>query len=65
VLVPGAGHHPAAHPVLHPLRHCDRADVVRLVADLQRVDGVWKISGVTVLEDADPASAGSASGSSG
>jgi hypothetical protein len=42
-----------------------QADVVRLVADLQRVDGVWKISGVTVLEGADPASAGSASGSSG
>jgi hypothetical protein len=42
-----------------------QADVVRLVADLQRVGGVWKISGVTVLEGADPASAGSASGSAG
>ena len=42
-----------------------QADVVRLIADLQRVDGVWKISGVTVLEGANPASAGSASGSSG
>ncbi len=42
-----------------------QADVVRLVADLQQVGGVWKISGVTVLEGATPASAGSASGSSG
>ena len=29
-----------------------QADVVRLTADLQRVDGVWKISDVTVLEGA-------------
>ncbi len=42
-----------------------QADVVRLVADLQQVGGVWKISNVTVLEGATPASAGSASGSSG
>lgn len=42
-----------------------QADVVRLIADLQQVGGVWKISDVTVLEGADPASAGSASGSSG
>ena len=40
-----------------------QADVVRLVADLQQVDGVWKISDVTVLEGATPASTGSASGS--
>ncbi len=32
-----------------------QADVVRLVADLQRVGGVWKISNVTVLEGASPA----------
>ena len=42
-----------------------QADVVRLVADLTQVDGVWKISNVTVLEGANPASAGSASGSEG
>ena len=42
-----------------------QADVVRLIADLTRVGGVWKISDVTVLEGATPASAGSASGSSG
>ena len=42
-----------------------QADVVRLVADLQQVGGVWKISNVTVLEGATPASAGSSSGSSG
>ena len=42
-----------------------QADVVRLVADLKQVDGVWKISGVTVLEGATPASAGSPSGSAG
>jgi hypothetical protein len=42
-----------------------QADVVRLVADLQRVGGVWRISNVTVLEGATPASQGSASGSSG
>ena len=42
-----------------------QADVVRLVADLKQVNGVWKISGVTVLEGATPASTGSASGSAG
>jgi hypothetical protein len=42
-----------------------QADVVRLIADLKQVNGVWKISGVTVLEGASPASASSASGSSG
>ena len=42
-----------------------QADVVRLVADLTQVDGVWKISDVTVLEGANPASAGNASGSAG
>ena len=41
------------------------ADVVRLVADLKQVNGVWKISDVTVLEGATPASTGSASGSAG
>ena len=35
-----------------------QADVVRLIADLQQVNGVWKISNVTVLEGATPASAG-------
>ena len=42
-----------------------QADVVRLVADLKLVNGVWKISNVTVLEGATPASAGSPSGSAG
>jgi hypothetical protein len=42
-----------------------QADVVRLVADLKQVNGVWKISDVTVLEGATPTSAGSASGSAG
>ncbi len=42
-----------------------QADVVRLVADLKQVGGVWKISDVTVLEGATPASTGSASGSAG
>jgi hypothetical protein len=42
-----------------------QADVVRLVADLQRVGGTWKISNVTVLEGATPASVGSSSGSAG
>jgi hypothetical protein len=42
-----------------------QADVVRLIANLKQVNGVWKISDVTVLEGASPASAGSASGSSG
>ena len=38
-----------------------QADVIRLTADLQRVDGAWRISDVTVLEGVTPASAGSAS----
>lgn len=42
-----------------------QADVVRLVADLKQVNGIWKISDVTVLEGATPASTGSASGSAG
>jgi hypothetical protein len=42
-----------------------QADVFRLIADLKKVNGVWKISNVTVLEGANPASAGTASGSSG
>jgi hypothetical protein len=42
-----------------------QSDVVRLIADLQQVGGVWKISNVTVLEGASPASAGTASGASG
>jgi hypothetical protein len=42
-----------------------QSDVVRLTADLQQVGGVWKISNVTVLEGATPASTGSASGSTG
>jgi len=42
-----------------------QADVVRLIADLKQVDGVWKISDVTVLEGANPASSSSASGSAG
>jgi hypothetical protein len=42
-----------------------QADVVRLIADLQQVGGEWKISNVTVLEGATPASAGSPSGSAG
>ena len=41
-----------------------QADVVRLVADLKQVDGVRKISNVTVLEGVNPARAASASGSS-
>ena len=42
-----------------------QADVVRLVVNLENVGGTWKISDVTVLEGASPASAGTASGSSG
>lgn len=42
------------------------SDVVRLTADLQQVNGVWKISNVTVLEGATPSSAsGGSSGGSG
>lgn len=39
------------------------SDVVRLTADLKQVNGVWKISDVTVLEGATPASASGNSGS--
>ncbi len=39
------------------------SDVVRLTADLQQVNGVWKISEVTVLEGATPASTSGNSGS--
>ena len=42
-----------------------QADVVRLVMHLQNLGGTWKISNVTVLEGASPASEGSASGSAG
>ncbi len=42
-----------------------QADVVRLVVNLENVGGTWKISDVTVLEGASPASEGTASGSSG
>lgn len=44
------------------------SDVVRLTADLQQVNGTWKISNVTVLEGATPSSAttgNSGSGSAG
>ncbi len=39
------------------------SDVVRLTADLQQVNGTWKISNVTVLEGATPATATGNSGS--
>ncbi len=39
------------------------SDVVRLTADLQQVNGVWKISEVTVLEGATPSTATGNSGS--
>ncbi|HEX3796257.1 MAG TPA: hypothetical protein VHV57_17320 [Acidimicrobiales bacterium] len=42
-----------------------QADVLRVVVNLQLVDSTWKISNVTVLEGATPASEGSASGSAG
>jgi ABC-type transporter MlaC component len=42
-----------------------QSDVLRVVVNLQKVRGNWKISDVTVLEGATPASAGSASGSAG
>ena len=42
-----------------------QTDVLRVVVNLQMVGGSWKISDVTVLEGATPASAGSASGSAG
>jgi hypothetical protein len=42
-----------------------QSDVVRLIINLSLVKTTWKISNVTVLEGATPASAGSASGSAG
>jgi Mce-associated membrane protein len=42
-----------------------QADVVRMVINLQNVNGNWMISDVTVLEGATPTSAGTASGSAG
>ncbi len=42
-----------------------QSDVVRLTADLRKLNGAWKISNVTVLEGATPGSVGSPSGSSG
>ena len=42
-----------------------QSDVVRLIINLSLVGSTWKISDVTVLEGATPASAGSASGSAG
>jgi hypothetical protein len=42
-----------------------QSDVVRLIVDLTKVGASWKISNVSVLEGATPASTGSASGSAG
>jgi hypothetical protein len=42
-----------------------QSDVLRVVLNLQKVGGVWKISDVTVLEGATPGSAASPSGSAG
>jgi hypothetical protein len=42
-----------------------QSDVLRVVINLAKVGSVWKISDVTVLEGATPASTGSASGSAG
>jgi hypothetical protein len=42
-----------------------QSDVLRVLVNLQKVGSTWKISDVTVLEGATPASAGSASGSAG
>jgi hypothetical protein len=42
-----------------------QSDQVRIIVDLAKVNSVWKVSDVTVLEGATPASAGSASGSAG
>jgi hypothetical protein len=42
-----------------------QSDVVRLIVDLTKVGSAWKISNVSVLEGATPASTGSASGSAG
>jgi hypothetical protein len=42
-----------------------QSDVLRVVVNLAKVGSVWKISDVTVIEGATPASTGSASGSVG
>jgi hypothetical protein len=42
-----------------------QSDVLRVVVNLQQVQGSWKIADVTVLEGATPASTGTASGSAG
>jgi hypothetical protein len=42
-----------------------QSDVLRVVINLAKVGTAWKISDVTVLEGATPASTGSASGSAG
>jgi hypothetical protein len=42
-----------------------QSDVLRVVVNLEKVGSGWKISDVTVLEGATPASTGSASGSAG
>jgi hypothetical protein len=42
-----------------------QSDVLRILVNLQLVGSTWKISNVTVLEGATPASAGSSSGSAG
>jgi len=42
-----------------------QSDVLRILVDLQSVGSTWKISNVTVLEGATPASEGTSSGSSG
>jgi hypothetical protein len=42
-----------------------QSDVLRVVVNVAKVGTVWKISDVTVLEGATPASTGSASGSAG
>ncbi len=42
-----------------------QADVLRILVNLKLVGSTWKISNVTVLEGASPASAGSPSGSAG
>jgi hypothetical protein len=42
-----------------------QSDVLRVVVNLQKVGSTWKISDVTVLEGATPASTGSPSGSAG
>jgi hypothetical protein len=42
-----------------------QSDVLRILVNLQKVGSTWKISDVTVLEGATPASTGSSSGSAG